>query len=249
MFDLSSISRTRRLEAPKILLAGEPKIGKSTFAVSAPNSVGILTEDGLAGIDAQAFPLARSLADVYAAIATLFNEQHDYSTVFIDSLDWLEPLIHAHVCKVNGWDDIEKPGYGKGYVAAGYEWKTLLDGLEALRRQRNMAVILISHVKQQSIENPLTEGYDAWVLKLHSKAAALVEEWADIVGFAAHRIAVRRTDSGSRNKETKAVRTDERLLHLEPHPAYPAGTRFGLRDCALNWNAFAAQLASAQQPA
>jgi hypothetical protein len=112
-----------------------------------------------------------------------------------------------------------------------------------------MAVILISHVKQQRIENPLTEGYDAWVLKLHSKAAALVEEWADIVGFAAHRIAVRRTDSGSRNKETKAVRTDERLLHLEPHPAYPAGTRFGLRDCALNWNAFAAQLASAQQPA
>jgi hypothetical protein len=58
MFDLKSINRTRRLEAPKILLAGEPKIGKSSFAASAPNSIGILTEDGLSGIDAQAFPMA-----------------------------------------------------------------------------------------------------------------------------------------------------------------------------------------------
>jgi len=63
-FNLQSISKTRRLEAPKILLAGEPKIGKSTFAASAPASIGICTEDGLAGVDAQAFPLATSLDDV-----------------------------------------------------------------------------------------------------------------------------------------------------------------------------------------
>ena len=70
-FDLKSISRTRRLEAPKILLAGEPKIGKSTFASSAPAAIGICTEDGLAGIDAQAFPVATTLDDVYSAIGVL----------------------------------------------------------------------------------------------------------------------------------------------------------------------------------
>lgn len=248
MFDLKSISHTRRVEAPKILLAGEPKIGKSTFAAGAPNSIGICTEDGLAGIDAQAFPLAKSLDDVYNAIGTLLQEQHDFNTVFIDSLDWLEPMVNAYVCKANGWKDIEAPGYGKGYIAAAHEWRNLLDGLEALRRERGMGVILICHVKQQRIESPTHEGYDAWVLKLHARAAALAEEWCDIVGFAAHRIAIKQTEVGFGQKENKARALNERLLHLSPHPAYPSGNRFGLQDCPLNWEAFADQLSQAQQP-
>jgi hypothetical protein len=245
-FDLNSISKTKRLEAPKVLLAGEPKIGKSTFAAMAPNSIGILTEDGMSGIDAQAFPLAHTLDDVYSAIGTLLNEKHPFETVFLDSLDWCEPLVNAHVCKANGWKDIETPGFGKGYVAAAAEWKNLLDGLEALRRQRGMGVILICHVKQQRIESPTHEGYDAWVLKLHNRASALVEEWCDIVGFAAHRIQIRKTDAGFGNKEAKANRTGERMLHLEAHPAYPSGNRFGLLDCPLDWSAFADQLTALQ---
>lgn len=243
-FDLSSISKTKRMEAPKILLAGEPKIGKSTFAASAPNAIGITTEDGLSGIDSQAFPLAQSLEDVYSAIDTLLNQEHNFQSVFVDSLDWMEPLINAYVCKANGWKDIEAPGFGKGYVAAAAEWKNLLEGFEALRRQRGMAVILICHVKQQRIESPTHEGYDAWVLKLHNRASALVEEWADIVGFAAHRIAIKKTDAGFGNKETKAMKTGERMLYLEAHPAYPSGNRFGLEDCPLSWDAFSEQLSA-----
>jgi hypothetical protein len=244
MFDLKSISRTKRIEAPKILLAGEPKIGKSTFASMAPNSIGILTEDGLSGIDANAFPLAKSLDDVYSAINTLLTEKHEFESVFLDSLDWCEPLVHKHVCEANGWKDVESPGYGKGYIAAASEWKNVLDGFEALRKERGMAVILISHVKQQRIESPISEGFDAYVLKMHSKASALVEEWADIVGFAAHRITLRKTDAGFGQKEVKAGKTGERILHLEAHPAYPSGNRFGLVDCALDWAEFAAQLES-----
>lgn len=247
-FNLQSISKTRRLEAPKILLAGEPKIGKSTFAASAPAAIGICTEDGLAGVDAQAFPLAQSLSDVYDAIGTLLNEKHDFQTVFIDSLDWLEPLVNAHVCKQNKWDNIEAPGFGKGYVAAAAEWRNVLDGLEALRRERSMGVILICHVKVQRIETPTNEGYDAYVLKMHNRASALVEEWADIVGFAAHKIRTKQVDAGFGSKETKALKSTERVLHLEPHPAYPSGSRFGLHDCPLEWSAFADQLSKALNP-
>jgi len=245
-FDLTSISRTKRIEAPKILLAGEPKIGKSTFAAMAPNSIGILTEDGMSGIDAQAFPLATTLDDVYAGIGTLLNEEHEFQSVFVDSLDWMEPLVNAHVCKANKWDNIEAPGFGKGYVAAAAEWKNLLEGFEALRRDRGMAIILICHVKQQRIESPTHEGYDAYVLKLHNRASALVEEWADIVGFAAHRIAIKKTDAGFGNKEAKALKTGERMLYLEAHPAYPSGNRFGLADCPLSWDTFADQLTALQ---
>lgn len=247
-FDLASISRTRRVRAPKVVIAGANKIGKSTFAASAPGAVGILTEQGMDAIDSQAFPVATSLADVYAAIGTLLNEQHDFQTVYIDSLDWLEPLLHAHVCAANGWADIEKPGYGKGYVAAADEWRNLLGGLDALRNERGMGTILIAHDKIKRIEDPLTEGYDSHVLKLHDRASALVSEWADVIGYAGYRVLTTQTDAGFGQKETKATTTGERVLHVQAHPAHCGGNRFGLQNMPLNWAAFAAAMSAANNP-
>lgn len=243
-FDLSSISRTKRLRAPKIVIAGPGKIGKTTFAASAPGAVGILTEDGSDAVDAQAFPLASSLAEVYQAIGTLLKEEHDFQSVFMDSLDWLEPLVHAHVCEANKWDNIESPGYGKGYIAAAEEWRTLLNGLEELRKSRNMAVILIAHDKIKHFESPLHDGYDQYVLKLHDRAAALVQEWADVIGWANYQIVTTQADAGFGNKETKARTTGKRILHVEPHPAHMGGNRFGLKNMPLDWEAFAAALAA-----
>ncbi len=245
-FNLESIQKTRRLRAPKIVICGPNKLGKTTFAASAPNAVGILTEDGADAVDASAFPLASSLQEVYQAIGTLLKEEHDFNTVFMDSLDWLEPLVHAHVCEQNKWASIEAPGYGKGYLAAADEWRTLLNGLEELRQRRNMAVILIAHDKIKRFESPLHDGYDQYVLKLHDRAAALVQEWADVIGWANYRVVTTQTDAGYGNKETKARTTGDRILHVEPHPAHMGGNRFGLKNMPLSWEAFAAALAASQ---
>lgn len=245
-FDLSSISKTKRIRAPKIVIVGTGKIGKTTFAANAPSAIGILTEDGADYVDANAFPLATSLTDVYTAISTLINEPHDYKTVFVDSLDWLEPMVQSYVCEQNGWKHIEQPGFGKGYVAAAEEWRNFLNGLEALRSQRGMGVILIAHDKIKRIEDPLTEGYDSHVLKLHDRAAALVQEWADVIGYAGYRIFTNKVDAGFGNKETKATTTGERVLHVEPHPAHCGGNRFGIKNMQLDWAAFSEALAAAQ---
>ncbi len=245
-FNLASISKTRRLRAPKVVIAGPGKIGKTTFAASAPNAVGILTEDGADAVDASAFPLCSSLQDVYSAMGTLLKEEHDFNTVFMDSLDWLEPLVHAHVCEQNKWASIEAPGYGKGYLAAADEWRTLLNGLEELRQRRNMAVILIAHDKIKRFESPLHDWYDQYVLQLHDRAAALVQEWADVIGWANYKVTTIESDAGYGNKETKARTTGQRILHVEPHPAHMGGNRFGLKNMQLDWTAFAAALAASQ---
>lgn len=243
-FNLASIQRTKRMRAPKVVIAGPGKIGKTTFAANAPNAVGILTEDGADAVDAAAFPLCQSLQDVYDAIGVLLNDKHDYESVFLDSLDWAEPLVHAHVCAANKWANIESPGYGKGYIAAAEEWRTLLSGFEALRQQRNMAVILIAHDKIKHFESPMHDGYDQYTLKLHDRAAALVQEWADVIGWANYRIVTTQSDAGFGNKETKARTTGERILHVEPHPAHMGGNRFGLKNMQLSWDAFAAALSA-----
>ena len=237
-FDLSSISKTKRLRAPKIVVVGPNKIGKTTFASQAPGAIGILTEDGADAVDASAFPLCKSLQDVYSAITTLLKDKHEFSSVFIDSLDWLEPLLHAHVCESNKWANIEAPGYGKGYIAAADEWRVLLSGLDALRAERNMAIILIAHDKIKRIDDPMTDGYDSHVLKLHDRASALIMEWADVIGYAGYKIVTRQNDAGFNKTETKATTTGARILHLEPHPAHCGGNRFGLKNQALNYSEF-----------
>lgn len=245
-FNLDSIQRTRRIRAPKIVIVGPGKIGKTTFAASAPNGIGIMTEQGADAVDAMAFPLCQSLDDVYSAIGTLINEEHNFNYVWLDSLDWAEPLVQNHVCQVNGWKNIEAPGYGKGYIAAAEEWRNLLAGFEALRTEKNMGVVLIAHDKIKHLESPMHDGYDQYTLKLNDRATALVMEWADVIGFASYKILTRNVEAGFGNKETKATTTGERLLHVEPNPAHCGGNRFGLKNMPLDWESFASQMALVQ---
>lgn len=247
-FDLSSISRGKRLRAPKVVIYGPPKIGKSTLAANSPNPIGIITEEGLDAIDVAAFPLAKSWADVCSALDTLTNEPHDFQTAFVDSLDWLEPLILGKVCVDHKVKNIEDIGYGKGYIMADDLWRDFFSRLDALRDKRGMSVICIAHEQVNKVRNPtLPEDYDAYSLKLNKRATAIINEWADVIGFAAHEVMTRQVDSGFQNKETKAISTGKRMLHVNPHPAYVAGNRYGMADCVLSWPAFQANLVAAMQ--
>lgn len=245
-FDLSSITRGKRLRAPKIVVYGPPKVGKSTFAASAPKAIGIITEEGLDNIDVDAFPRASSIDDVMSAISTLYSQPHEYQTVFVDSLDWLEPLILAKVCQEHRVKNIEEIGYGKGYVFAEDMWRSFFAGLDALRNERGMTIICIAHEQINKVKNPvLADDYDAYSLKLNKKAVGIINEWADVIGFAAHEVLVRTTEAGFNQKDTKAVSTGARKLHLNPHPAYVAGNRYGIPDTPLSWAAFSASMAAA----
>lgn len=248
--NLASLQRTRAQRPPRLVVFGSHKIGKSTFAASAPSPVFIQTEDGLDGIDATAFPLAKSYNDVMAAISTLYAEKHDHQTVVLDSLDWAERLIWAHTAAEHGKDDIEAFGYGKGYLFALDHWKTLLDGLNALRKDRGMAVICLAHHAIKRFDAPDVEPYDRYQIKLHERASALVQEWADVIGFANYEVFTAKSDVGFNKDVTRGVTTGRRLLHLTERPAFQAGNRYGLPDSVdLSWPAFLAAFSAATQPA
>src|SRR5574343_961955 len=129
--NLASLKKNQP-KAPRIIIHGAPGVGKTTLACSAPNPVVIRTEDGLGVLDVEAFPLAESYQDVIDAIGALYTEDHQYQTLVLDSLDWLEPLIRQKVCSDNKVASIEALGYGKGYVEALYHWRTFFDGITAL---------------------------------------------------------------------------------------------------------------------
>src|SRR5262249_42498167 len=155
-------------------------------------------------------------------------------------VDWLEPLIWERVCKDQGWGSIEDGGYGKGYVAALDFWHQYKEGVNALRDDRGMVIIQIAHTDIKRFDSPESEPYDRYVIKLHSKAAALLQEQSDIVLFANYRVSTVKSDVGFSKKVTRALGSGERLLHTAERPAFLAKNRYGLPDILpMSWGALA----------
>jgi hypothetical protein len=240
---LASLKRAAGPNPPRILVHGVAGIGKTTFAANAPSCVVVPTEDGLGTLDVPHFPLARSFDAVMEALAALYTEPHEYRTVVVDSVDWLEPLVWQRACAEHKWASIEDPGYGKGYVAALDLWRQYLEGLNALRDERGMTVIQIAHTDIKRFDSPEHEPYDRYVIKLHARAAALLQEHSDIVLFANYRISTVKADVGFNKKVTRALGSGERVLYTAERPAFLAKNRYGLPEMLpLDWNAFTAAM-------
>lgn len=234
--------KTTRREAPvRLLIHGPGGVGKSTFAAAAPSTVFSAAEDGLSNIDAHALPEARSWADLLAQLDYLATEPHTFKTYALDSLDWAEPLCWRAVCekgdaKGKAMPNIEAFGYGKGYLVALDEWRVFLSKLEAVRR-KGMAIILIAHSVRKTVKNPQGDDYEQWQIKLHDKAAGLLKEWVDVVGFAEHEVATYENDNG----RVKGIATGKRVLKVQPAAGYDGKTRYAMPpSLPLDWGTFAA---------
>jgi len=252
---LKQVHKGKRHAPPRFLIYGTEGIGKSSTAAQAPRPIFIQTEDGLDQIDCESFPLAKAFGDVMAALSELYAEGHEYQTVVIDSLDWLERLIWDDVCREYGVKSIEKAdgGYAKGYTHALRQWREVLAGLEALRNRRGMAVILIAHCKVEKFEDPESAAYDRYSPRLHKHAAALVTEWCDAVLFATRKFRTKTEDAGFGRSRSIAVSigTDggERILRCVGSPACVAKNRFSLpAELPLSWQALMAELGKKLQP-
>ena len=236
-FDLKSISRNDTISSPRLMVYGVEGIGKSTFAAGAPDPIFILTEDGLGSLDVEHFPIAHSLADVMEAIGSLYTEEHPYKTVVLDSLDWLEAIIHREMEEKYDAKDL---AYGKGAMIAAQQWREVLDGLNALRNDKQMIVILLAHNTIKRFDSPEVEPFDRYQPKLQERSSAVVREWADAVMFANYKTIVKKDDVGFNKTVARGISSGERMLFTTERPAYMAKNRYNLPDSiSLTWDAFA----------
>jgi len=245
---LKQVESGRHCAPRRVMLFGTHGIGKSTWAAQAANPIFIQTEDGLGEIECAKFPLATEYAQVITALSELYSEEHDYQTVIVDTLDWLERLIWAEVCRKRGVESIEDIGYGKGYVFALTHWREVLDGLQALRNERGMMIILIAHCQIEKFQSPMADTYDRYAPRLHKHASAVVQEWCDEVLFATYQVQTKQVDEGFDRKRTRAIGQAERVVYTTEGPAHVAKHRLpGLPDeLPLDYRAYAEHLFSMQ---
>jgi hypothetical protein len=214
---LSQLQVGKRSAPRRCMVHGVQGVGKSTFGASARKPVFIQTEDGLGEIDCAKFPLARSFGEVMDALTELRGQPHEFQTVVLDSLDWLERLIWQEVCTAENVSNIEKIGFQKGYTFALNFWRKFLDALDALRRDRGMAVILIAHTKIEKFQTPEDSAFDRFTPRLHKLAASTT------------------TDP----KKIKNVTEPERVMRTCEGPTHVAKNRLQMPyELPLEWAAY-----------
>ena len=235
---LQMVTVGREAQPPRIMVYGSEGVGKSTFAANAPRTVFIQTEDGLSEIDCSKLPLATSFDEVVRQLVAIRDEEHEFGTLALDSLDWLERLIWDRVCQDYGVKCIEKAdgGYGKGYTHALTYWRQIVNLLGEIRAKRKMAIILLAHAKVERFEDPEHPAYDRYTPRLHKSACSLVCEWVDAVLFATKRM---RVDSDTGKAAPVGADGGERVLRSNGSPTCIAKNRFGLpSEFPLSWPAF-----------
>ena len=225
--------RTGRIAAPmRVLCYGAEGVGKSTFAAGAPSPIWLGAEGGTGHLDVDRLPEPKTWADVLGSLSDVRREKHDYRTLVLDPLNWLEPLVWAEVTQ--GKCNIEQAcgGYGKGYVAAHQLWRQALAELGSIWSERRMTIVLLAHATIEQHPNPAGPTWPMWVPALHKLPRGSFAQWADHVLFAqVETVAMKGED-----KRTLGQSTGLRVLHAAPCGGWLAKSR-GLPDVMpLAWS-------------
>ena len=231
---LADLKRVRADKPPRILIYGPPGIGKTTLASEFPAPVFLQVEDGTPGdIELTSFGDLNSFRDVMDALGALYTEDHEFQTVVVDSVTELQRLVFAETCdrgddKGNPKANIEDFGYGKGYVYAQRVWSDFLEGLNALRRDRNMCIVLIAHSTVSRFDDPETVSYDRYEIDLHSKSVGAIEREMDAIFLVKKPVQVKKEDVGFNKERARGEEGGVPTIHAVGKPAYTAKNRYGM---------------------
>jgi hypothetical protein len=133
----------------KWMFHGFPKTGKTTTASFFPNPIFILTEAGTTGINAHTIPEKGAIGnwqEFVAAAKLLQEEDHNFDTVVIDTIDWLYEMLLERIAEQNGVDHVGELGWGAGWQEANKRlWRVLEDIFSG------MGLVLISHSKYKDV--------------------------------------------------------------------------------------------------
>lgn len=242
---LSAVTSSLAPVGVRAVIAGVEKIGKTTFASSAPRPLLVPLETGYSGIHIQKTPMLESFHHVMQLLdeidANCAARQFPYKTLIFDSGTALERLIHdatlhsdpAYAAGNKKAMTMESAlgGYGRAYTYANQLFDNFLKKCDKLATHYNVNIVVTCHVFAAKIMDPTVGEYDSWDLLLHSPKnqktygkREMITQWADVVGLIHDPIYLVEGDKLSRGVSANKGR----VLSVVRTPAYVAGNRYGM---------------------
>lgn len=235
---IKDLKRIRATEPPRTLIYGPPGMGKTSLAAEWPAPVFLQTEDGTpGGIELTSFGKLSTYDEVIDAVGTLYNEEHDRQTVVLDTVDKMESMVWNKACADNNWTSIEQPGFGKGYVTVDSYWRDFIEGMNALRRDRRMNIVYVAHSSINQVDDPMTQSYSRFDIRLHKRAIGIFQDEVDVILFLNQDITIMQEGAdkkrGGGDKRARADGGGNRWIYAAPRPAFVAKNRYNVPDKML----------------
>ena len=232
MINLSELKESRVEVPPRIVLYASGGFGKSTFASLAPKPIFMDIENGTHNIKTTRFK-TKSYDDAVDLISSLLKQEHDFKTLVIDSIDWLERIIIDEQCKIKGVEAIEDIGYNNGYEAIIRKFRRILMGLDKLQA-KGMYIIVLAHESLVKVEPPTGQPYTLKAPKLYGKTLKsdnnldILIEWSDILLYGMREDITKSVDVGFGKTKEKVVAKNDRVLHTMDGVGFKAKSRYAL---------------------
>lgn len=206
--------RKTRIQDLLILVFGEPKVGKSTFAAQFPGAVFLPTEPGLNHLSVNQIPRdgsgITSWQQFLNALAVLSGVEHPYQTMVVDTVDNLYKLCAEYVCKARGISHLSDLPNNAGYSFCNQEFERVLRKMMMLP----FGVVLVSHSQEK--ENRRT-GAVRVEPTMTGSCQKIVCGLSDMILYLSSR------EVPDPDNEGKTV--IQRVVHTKPSPSYKAGDR------------------------
>ncbi len=160
-----------------ILLYGQPKIGKTSLAAEFPDAFFLMCEPGGVALEIYQRPVTNW--KTFVGYVDLLENDTKYQTIIIDTADNAFDYCSEHICQANSVDHLSQMEWGKGYQAAGLEFKKQINRLIALDK----GIILISHSKETEITTRSGRKYQTIEPSIANTGKKVLNKLCDIIAY------------------------------------------------------------------
>lgn len=194
------------------LLHGESGTGKTWLTASRPRTLVGDAEKGSLLIDC-----ARDIIKDWQYLNNLVDwffsaENTDFDTLTLDSVTQLEKMCWDFVCQQNGWATLEKPGYGKGYIAANGEFAKMVMKARNASLETGKSLIFVGHSKVRTVPNSEGEDFEKTCLNLHKDLHEFLYGQCDFVLYSHWKKTLVNVDPNDR--DSKVIAQGAKILQL-----------------------------------
>lgn len=218
MIDIFSIQPSvisKDLREKYILLAGQPKIGKTEFCTMAPDALILAFEMGTNARPGAMVQPIEKWSDFKLVLRQLEKPEakKKFSTICIDTIGVAYDLCEKFICTQNGVQQIGDIPFGNGYTALSKEFEASLRKITMM----GYGLIMTCHLKDVTEEEGKKRVTVGFKPDLNNRCLKIVNGLVDIIGV----ITQTWNENGEserwiQTRATQTIQAGSRFKYLEP---------------------------------